>query len=86
MVEREQVSAYIELSGILLMFGLSLFAALVWWSAYLNGGTVLVDIDAIGELWFELLLWLVVIPLITLSLYSYLNGSPNIARQEKKDS
>lgn len=72
MVSKTNVRELIEILGIFSMFGLSVFVYLVWWLAFQRGGRIWVEINTFGEMWFEYALWLIVTPLITLSMYYYL--------------
>ena len=81
MVRKARVKEAIEVLGIFSMFALSVFAYLVWWLAFQGGGRVTVDVNVVGEMWLEFLLWLVLTPLITLSMYYYLRGENRTPRE-----
>lgn len=72
MIDKGTIKEFIEILGIFLMFGLSVVTYLVWWLAFREGGAVSIRVDLIGEMWVEYVLWIVITPLITLSLYYYL--------------
>jgi len=65
-VSRETVEAY----GVAVMFAFTLALAVVWFAAFASGGRVLVAIDTYGEMWPELLLWLLAAPLAGYATYS----------------
>ncbi|WP_135855035.1 hypothetical protein [Halorussus salinus] len=72
MVSKSTLKEVIEILGIFSMFALSVFVYLVWWLAFYQGGQVSLQINVFEEMWFEYVLWLIVTPLITLSMYYYL--------------
>ena len=72
MVSKKDCRELIEVLGIFAMFGLSVFVYLAWWVAFQHGGEVWFQINALGEMWFEYLLWMIVTPIITLAMYYYL--------------
>lgn len=82
MLRKSSVKEAIEILGVFSMFALSVFAYLVWWLAFRNGGRVTVDVTVAGEMWLEFLLWLVLTPLITLSMYYYLRGENRPPRSD----
>lgn len=72
MVSKASLKEFIEVLGIFLMFTLSVFVYLVWWLAFKQGGEIWLRINVFGEMWLEYVLWSIVTPIITLSLYYYL--------------
>lgn len=85
MVRKSTVKEGIEILGIFSMFALSVFAYLVWWLAFQQGGRVTIDVNVVGEMWLEYLLWLVLTPLVTLSMYYYLRGENRVSRREREE-
>lgn len=72
---KQTVREMVALYGILLTFPLTVVAYLIWWLAYLNGGTIQIDVARYGEARFELMLWTPITPIITLGLYYYLRDA-----------
>lgn len=72
MIRKSTVKEAIEVLGIFSMFALSVFAYLVWWLAFQNDGHVRVDVNVVGEMWVEYVVWMFLTALITLSMYYYL--------------
>lgn len=72
MIRKSTVKEAIEVLGIFSMFALSVFTYLVWWLAFQNDGRIRIDINVVGEMWVEYVMWVFLTPLITLSMYYYL--------------
>ena len=72
MVSKANLKEAIEILGIFSMFAMSVVVYLLWWLAFREGGQLRLTIEMFGEMWLEYLLWVVVTPLITLSMYYYL--------------
>lgn len=72
MVSKAALKEVIEVLGIFSMFALSIVSYLVWWLAFRKGGHLRLHINMFGEMWIEYLLWVIVTPIITLSMYYYL--------------
>ena len=72
MVRKSNIKEVIEILGIFSMFALSVFAYLIWWLAFQQGGRIWINVNFVGEMWIEYALWGVITPLITLSMYYYL--------------
>lgn len=83
MVRKSTIKEAIEILGIFSMFGLSVFAYLAWWLAFHQGGRLVIDVNFAGEMWIEYLLWAVITPLITLSMFYYLKQENRAPRRER---
>ena len=68
------------------MFALSIFSYLIWWLAFQQGGRIWIDVNFVGEMWIEYVLWGMIIPLITLSMYYYLKQENRISEATLKEA
>ena len=82
MVRKSSIKEIIEILGIFSMFALSVFAYLIWWLAFHQGGRIWIDVNFVGEMWIEYALWGVLTPLITLSMYYYLKQENRTRKAE----
>jgi hypothetical protein len=64
-----------EVLAVFLMFVLSLCMYLVWFTAFVAGGSVTVAINEAGEMWVEYAVWIVVTAVICVGFTDYLNRS-----------
>ena len=86
MVRKSNIKEVIEIVGIFSMFALSVFAYLVWWLAFHQGGRLVIDVNFVGEMWIEYALWVVVTLLITLSMYYYLKQENRTRKADREQS
>lgn len=82
MVRKTTIKEGIEVLGIFSMFALSVFAYLMWWLAFHQGGRIWIDVNFAGEMWLEYALWAIITPLITLSMYYYLKQETRTRNEE----
>lgn len=54
------------------MWGLSIVTNLIWWLAYIQGGKTTVYINLFSEMYVELVMWFIVLPIITVGLHYHL--------------
>jgi len=54
----------LKFTTIMVMFGFTMVTFSTWLLAFLNGDSVVVTINSMGEMWFELYMWILLIPLV----------------------
>jgi len=74
---RERVISLLVVIGLVQAVGLGAFFAFVLGLIYSNGGTVTLDIQHFGEAYFEYWLMVILVPILTLTLFYALELLPS---------
>lgn len=64
--------AFVRDLAVIWAFGLALLSFLIWLGAFAHGGRITVRINDYGEMWPELAMWIVVLPVLAVGLHYYL--------------
>ncbi len=79
---RERVISLLMIVGLIQAVGLGVFFAFLLGLIYADGGTVTLDMQHWGEAYFEYWLMVVLVPILTLTLFYTLEALPPAAEHE----
>lgn len=62
----------LNIYALIITTGFTLLAAIQWFTAFFNNGRVLITINTYNEMYPELIMWIIILPIIIISIvYNY---------------
>ncbi len=61
---------FLNIYSLLITAGLSVFCFMNWLAAFFNGGTVLLTINDYGEMYPEIFVWIILLPIIVVGCWN----------------